>query len=149
MLKMRRFFLILAFFCQITVFSANFEQFKAALATVESNSNPKAYNKAENAIGIYQIRLLYFLDAQSFDKSLTKYSHKDCFNVEISNKVIEVYFLRYGFEDLKNQNWKALAKLHNGGLNWRKKPAGAQKRLEIYWQKVCKALKTNELGRRP
>ena len=50
------------FSLNLTVFGQS-EEFFNTLGQIESGSNPKAYNKKENAVGIYQINynLLYLI----------------------------------------------------------------------------------------
>lgn len=105
------------------------DEFFARLAKVESGGNPKAWNKKENAIGIYQIRPGYFADAQKINKELNKYSHKDCFDPVVARKVVETYLSKYS----KKKNWENYAKCHNGGLFYFKKKGIVQKRLNDYY----------------
>src|SRR3990167_3030007 len=77
--------------------------FFKALGQVESGGSVKAYNKIENAIGIYQIRKLYFTDAQKFNLELKKYKHENCFDERISRQVVLAYFQKYGKNELKNK----------------------------------------------
>ncbi len=119
---------------------SNFETFLKALGTVESSNNPKSYNKKENAIGIYQIRLLYFKDSKQFNKNLSKYNHSDCFNEGISKLVVLSYFGRYEPKALKVGDYETLARLHNGGPNHKNKTGAAKNRLDIYWNKINKEL---------
>lgn len=117
-------------------FASNFEDFTLAIGKVESSNNPKAINKSENALGIYQIRLNYFLDAQKFDPELVKYKHSDCFNPQVSKRVIWAYMAKYDSKSLNTGNWENLAKLHNGGCGWRIKKGQVKTNLENYWRKV-------------
>lgn len=126
--------------CAFNVQAATFEQFCAALASVESSGNPRAFNGKENAIGIYQIRPAYFHDAQDFDKSLAKYKHADCYNRTVAKSVVAAYFKRYAPKAFKNKDFETLAKLHNGGCRWMNKDAKTQEKLSKYWQKVQKNL---------
>lgn len=110
---------------------SNFNSFLITLGKIESSNNPRAYNKKENAIGIYQIRLLYFKDAQRINPELKKYSHNDCYNPEISKLVVSAYILRYSKQN-NIENW---AKCHNGGLNYYKKTGKVKNNLEKYYRK--------------
>ncbi len=107
-------------------------EFLNALARVESSNNPKAYNPGENAIGIYQIRKAYFIDAQRIDKSLIKYNHQDCFNPEIAERVVNAYLSRY----CKSNSFEDMARCHNSGPNWKNKKDLTNK----YWKKIQKEL---------
>ena len=109
------------------------DDFLTILARVESSNNPKTYNKSENAIGIYQIRAQYFKDAQDFDKNLSKYSHSDCYNPEISRKVVKSYLTRYSND--KIDSFETWAKMHNGGGRyWLNKNKKYQENLDKYWK---------------
>lgn len=122
----------------------DFDDFLNALSFVESSNNPKAYNKGENAIGLYQIRAGYFKDAQDFNKQLKKYNHNDCFNPNIAKIVVISYFQKYEQNNLNN--WEILAKCHNGGAGWRNGNKQKQKNLEIYWQKIKARLNVRNRG---
>ena len=124
-----------------TSLCSNFEDFAASLAQVESSNNPKAYNSKEIAIGIYQIRPGYFKDAREFDRDLAKYKHSDCYNPLVAKRVIYSYFARYESKALKNGDWEALARAHNGGCGWRTKTGKVKSNLDNYWTKVSKNLK--------
>jgi soluble lytic murein transglycosylase-like protein len=110
--------------------------FALSIALVESNNNPKAYNKHELAIGLYQIRLKYFLDAQKYDESLRKYTHIDCFNTNITLRVMTAYMNKYERIAIINNDFEILAKLHNGGPGWKKKTGQARANLQGYWQRI-------------
>lgn len=99
------------------VVNQQFTTFLKVLGKVESSNNPRAFNKSENAIGIYQIRKLYFIDAQRINPELKKYKHEDCFNVEISKLVVKAYLSRY----CKENNMESWARCHNSGPNWKNK----------------------------
>lgn len=109
-----------------------FEKFWRVLCIVESSNNPKAYNKKENAIGIAQIRLAYFKDAQDFDKNLSKYTHNDCYSEQISKLVVRAYVARY----VKSDSIEDFARCHNSGPNWKNK----KNLTNNYWNKFKKHL---------
>lgn len=115
-------------------FGADFDKFCAALSQVESSGNQCAFNKKENAVGLYQIRPLYFKDAKEFSRALSSSGHESCYNEAFARKTILAYFGRYEPRALKNNDWQTLARLHNAGPNWRKKSTDA------YWLKVKKEL---------
>ena len=115
---------------------SNFNQFLMILGRVESSNDPKAYNKKENAIGIYQIRLLYFKDAQKFNKNLIKYSHSDCYSPEISKMVVAAYVGRY----VNSDSFEDFARCHNSGPNWKNKKHLTNK----YWARFKKIQNTYE-----
>lgn len=110
--------------------AADMDGFFAALAKVESGNNPRAINKKENAIGIYQIRPAYFRDAR------LKGSHESVYNPTYARKVCEAYFKRYAPEAFANGDFEALARLHNSGPSWKSK----KEKTNIYWEKVKKNL---------
>ena len=89
------YFIFCLFYSLISESAEITDGFFKALGQVESGQNPKAYNKNENAIGIYQIRKLYFIDAQNFAPELRKYRHEDCFNEKISRKIVLAYLSKY------------------------------------------------------
>lgn len=130
----------LLLFFVVSANAANFDAFTKAIATVESNNNPRAYNRKENAIGIYQIRAAYFADAQKQDKELARFKHADCYNPMVAKRVVWAYFKRYEPDALRKQDWQTLAKLHNGGSGHRVKSGQTRQNLEIYWEKVKKHL---------
>lgn len=121
----------------------NFNKIWPIICKIESDCNPKAYNKSENAIGISQIRLNYFKDSTNFAK-IKGLRHSDCFNPEISKKITINYFLRYNSRALENGDLESLSKLHNGGPSWQKnakKNGQTAKNLATYWGKVNRELK--------
>lgn len=118
-----------------TVNNNDFDKFLTILARVESSGKTNAFNKSEDAIGIYQIRPDYFTDAAEYNKSLKKYSHNDCYNPEIARMVVKSYMERY----CKTNNFETWAKTHNGGgryyLNKNKQ---YKSNLEKYWARFQK-----------
>lgn len=108
------------------------DSFFNALAAVESSGNPKAYNKKEKAIGIYQIRPAYFADAQKANPELRKYRHDDCYRPEVAKKAVKAYMSRY----CKGGTLEDMARAHNAGWNWKNK----KQLTNNYWQKVKKNL---------
>jgi len=99
-----------------------------AMAQVESSGNPKAINAKETALGIYQIRPLYFLDAR------IKGPHTQVYEPAIARRVCEKYFMRYEPKAFISNDIETLARLHNAGPNWRKKNTDG------YWNKIKKHL---------
>jgi hypothetical protein len=122
---------LLAIMMTLSVAQANdMDKFFRALGEVESGNKATAYNKKENAIGIYQIRKLYFID------SAQPFNHKDCYNPKLARKVCEAYFKRYEPQAYYLGDFETLARLHNAGPAWAKKKHLTNK----YWGKVKKAL---------
>jgi len=108
------------------------EPFKSifnAVAMVESNMNPNAYNKAENAVGIVQIREIRIRD---YNKRANKnYKLTDCYDPEISRIVFMYYAREIGW-----RNQEKLIRCWNGG------PQGMKiKQTKIYYNKVLLTLK--------
>jgi soluble lytic murein transglycosylase-like protein len=97
-----------------------------AMAAVESSNNPKAVNAKETALGLYQIRPMYFLD------SGIKGSHTQVYEPTVARKVCEKYFMRYEPKAFANNDIETLARLHNAGPNWRKNKSSTDK----YWNKI-------------
>jgi soluble lytic murein transglycosylase-like protein len=97
---------------------------------VESSGNPKAVNKKETALGIYQIRPAYFQDSK------VKGNHSQVFDPVFARSVCEAYFKKYEKKALDNGDFETLARCHNGGCGWRKNKSATDK----YWQKIKKNL---------
>jgi len=115
----------------------NFESFFKAISIVESGNNPKAFNKAENAAGVAQIRVACLKDSNEFGK--TKYNLNDRFDPEKSKIICFNYLLRY--QSKHNWEFELMAKNWNGGPKFAEKTGQAVKNLEIYWRKVERELK--------
>jgi len=128
-------YIFLFCFCPFLAHSSQFSKFLDVLGQVESSNNPKAYNKKEKALGIYQIRPQYFKDAQDFNPKLKNYTHKDCFNPLISAWVVKSYMRRWEPKALKENDFETLARLHNGGCGFRNKTGQAKINLDKYWER--------------
>ena len=126
---------IISIFAALNAYSATFDSFLNAIAKVESNNNPKAVGDNGLAIGAYQIHYLYFLDAQRFDKSLRKYKYQNCFDKEVSRKVVIAYLKGHKPMAVRKGDWQTLAKTHNGGAG-KNKSRKAKKMVDSYWRKV-------------
>lgn len=108
----------------------NFDDLLKAIATVESGNNPSAHNKAEDAVGLYQIRKIYVDD---INRILGKphFSYKNRWSAYKSRLMVGVYLNHYG----RGKTIEQLARIHNGG------PRGHEKKAtEKYWLKVKKVL---------
>jgi soluble lytic murein transglycosylase-like protein len=116
------------FALSISINAANLDPLFKAIANVESSNNPKAINKKEYALGIYQIRANYFKDSN------IKGSHEDVYNPIIARRVCESYFKRYAPEAYAKGDFETLARLHNGGPSFVKRKSATN----IYWAKVKK-----------
>lgn len=134
---MKRFFItfLSIFLLNFEAFSetnSNFETFLKILSKIESNNNPRAIGDNGRAIGIYQIHKNYFLDAQEVNKELKKYKYENCFDKEVSKKVVYSYIMRYE----PKGDLEAWARLHNSGPNWRNKKELTNK----YWERFKKIM---------
>lgn len=87
------------------------------------------------AIGPYQIHRAYHQDAEEVMQ--TNLPYENCRNYEYARKVVRAYFYRYGRKFIKEENWEALARIHNGGPRGHKKDSTVK-----YWLKVKAALET-------
>ena len=100
-----------------------------AIAKVESEYNPLAYNKKEDARGILQIRKIMVKEINLY----TPYnlSHKDCWDSIVSIEAFTAY------QDQFNPDWEPekAAKLWNGGRSGENKPQTQQ-----YWERVKEVL---------
>jgi len=121
---------IFALLFAISASAANLDPFFAALGKVESSGNPKAVNKKETALGIYQIRPAYFQDSK------VKGNHSQVFDPVFARQVCEAYFKKYEKKALDNGDFETLARCHNGGNSWRRNKSATDK----YWQKIKKNL---------
>ena len=82
------------------------------------------------SLGPLQIKLAYWKDA----KGKGKYS--DCSDLAYSITVAKAYMKRYAPNAYRDNNYKVLARIHNGG------PSGHRKKATIkYWNKVRKEMK--------
>ncbi len=122
--------MIVALLLSVSAQAANLDGFFAALAKVESSGNPKAVNKRETALGIYQIRPGYFKDSR------VKGNHEQVFNPAFARSVCEAYFKRYAPEAYAKGDFEALARLHNAGPSFAKRKSAT----DGYWQKIKKNL---------
>jgi soluble lytic murein transglycosylase-like protein len=114
----------------ISASAANLDPFFAALGKVESSGNPKAVNKKETALGIYQIRPAYFQDSK------VKGNHSQVFDPVFARSVCEAYFKRYAPEAYAKGDFESLARLHNSGPAYAKRKSST----DGYWQKIKKTL---------
>lgn len=102
-----------------------------ALAMVETGQPYQNSSKRGLAgeIGPLQILKPYWIDSKIPGR------WEDCENWDYSVKVVQAYWQRYAKRALKEKDFEALARIHNGG------PAGATKQAtKKYWEKVKKFL---------
>lgn len=89
--------------------------FIQALAYVESSNNPRAHNRREDAIGLYQIRPSYWRDAYG-----DTHPWSDAFDPTMAEGALIRYFTRYEPDALYSGDWYSLARLHNAGPRWQR-----------------------------
>lgn len=70
-----------------------YEKIWKGVCEVESNSNPKAYNKKEQATGIAQIRPIRLKDYNQ--RTGKHYTIKDCYKVEVSKEIFMYYAQKF------------------------------------------------------
>ena len=97
--------------------------FFAALAEVESGGDSSAYNKAEDAVGLYQIRPIYVRDVNRI-VGHGAFTLRDRWDAVKSRCMVIIYLSHYGTEQRLGRapTFLDLARIHNGGPNgWKKK----------------------------
>jgi len=108
----------------------SFNDLLDAIAEVESGGDPNAYNEAEDAVGLFQIRKIYVDDVNRI-LGRNVFCYADRLDPDESRMMVAVYLGRYGV----CRPIEALARIHNGG------PRGWKKKSTIpYWEKVKKEL---------
>jgi soluble lytic murein transglycosylase-like protein len=110
----------------LTLSQPDMNRLLAAIAQVESSGNPLAYNKKENAAGLYQIRPIYLRDVNRILGQET-YTLADRFDPVKAQAIVTIYLAHYG----KGKTLEQLARIHNGGNSGDKKASTLK-----YWQKV-------------
>ncbi len=109
-----------------------------AIEEVESNRNPYAINKKENALGCLQIRPIMIADYNRITKE--NLSHDVAYNRSMAYIIASTIFNHY-MKGIEKPNAKHLAFIWNGGGSaWKRvdnpKNDQKQKNLDIYWGKV-------------
>jgi hypothetical protein len=109
-----------------------------AMILVESEGNPNAFAKGENAAGILQIRPIMVNEVNRLlhkTKSDEFYTLDDRWD---EAKSIEMFYVIYNYYH-KESTYEKIARCWNGG------PKGLQKKqTKRYWKKIQKRLKANE-----
>jgi hypothetical protein len=108
----------------------------AALIQVESSGNPRAYNRAEDAVGILQIRRI-FVDDLNRIYGPPFYTYEDRWDSDKSKEMARKYLRHYGTQRRlgRKPTNEDFARIINGGPNgWKKQST------EKYWVKVEKKL---------
>ena len=109
-----------------------------AIEEVESNRDPYAINKQENALGSLQIRPIMIADYNRITGQ--NLPHDVAYNRSMAYIIASTIFNHY-IKDIKNPNAKHLAFIWNGGGGARHrvdnpKKDRKQKMLDAYWEKV-------------
>ena len=109
-----------------------------AIEKVESNGNPYAINKKENALGCLQIRPIMIADYNRITGE--NLPHDVAYNRAMAFIIAQEIFFHY-MKGIEKPNAKHLAFIWNGGADaWRRvdnpKNDLKQKRLDLYWEKV-------------
>lgn len=102
-----------------------------AIAHVESGNDPNAYNEAERAAGLYQLRPIYVADVNRIVGE-KRFTLDDRWNQAKSEAMMLIYWRHY----CPGASWEVMARIHNGGPKGHKKPQTKQ-----YWRKVQKHLR--------
>jgi hypothetical protein len=109
-----------------------------AIEEVESNRNPYAINKQENALGCLQIRPIMIADYNRITGE--DLAHDVAYNRSMAYIIASTIFNHY-MKGIENPNAKHLAFIWNGGGSaWKRvdnpKNDQKQKNLDSYWEKV-------------
>ena len=109
-----------------------------AIEKVESNRDPYAINKQENALGCLQIRPIMIADYNRITEE--NLSHNIAYNRSMAYIIASTIFNHY-MKGIENPNAKHLAFIWNGGGSaWKRvdnpKNDQKQKNLDLYWAKV-------------
>ena len=109
-----------------------------AIEEVESNRDPYAINKQENALGCLQIRPIMIADYNRITEE--NLSHNIAYNRSMAYIIASTIFNHY-IKGIENPTAKHLAFIWNGGGSaWKRvdnpKKDRKQKMLDSYWKKV-------------
>ncbi len=102
----------------------------SAMRFVESRNNPLAYNRRENAVGLFQVRQLAVDDINH--KFRTTYTLADFYREpRLGEWAVWAYGSKYGARTDAD-----FAMIWNGGPNGRRK-----KNAQLYWQKIQRRMR--------
>lgn len=111
----------------------HYSKFVFSLCFVESSNNAKAFNKKEQARGMFQIRPIMLEDVNNI-LGYNKYTIKDCFDVQKSYEMFTIFIIHYktyyekqGFKI----SYKDIACMWNSGPG-----RFRDGHSEIYWNKI-------------
>lgn len=108
--------------------------FLDAIALVESRGRDDAVGDSGKAIGRYQIWRIYWQDAIEYSPEIGG-TYENVRSKDYAERIIVAYLLRYAKDDIANQNYEVLSRIHNGG------PKGHLKKVTGgYWKRVSKHL---------
>lgn len=107
------------------------EKFFKALHQVESSGRTgRVIGDHGRALGPLQIHREYFNDAAEYDKSLGN-NYNRVTDLEFAKRVVSAYLNRYAPKAVAKNDFKTLARVHNGGPNGHKVAATVK-----YWSKI-------------
>lgn len=111
------------------------ERFVKALHFVEASSkmNPPDGDSGK-AIGPFQIWRAYWQDAVEYDPSIGGV-YDNCRDYNYAKKVVTAYMNRYAKSAILSNDFETLARLHNGGPSWKKRPIAVVSTGK-YWTRV-------------
>jgi len=114
---------------------AGFFEFADAIWQVETNKG-RGHILGDNgkSLGPLQISRFCWTDAQEHGNFGGEY--EDVVNLEYARMVLFYYILKYEPEIWVKQDWESMARLWNGGPNWRNKMESTDQ----YWGKVKKLI---------
>ena len=104
------------------------DAFLEAIIAYESRNETVLVGDGGDSRGPAHIQLAYWIDTGRRAEDW----HRGVMDREESKRCMVDYFRRYEPEALANGDWETLARLHNGGPNWRQKLAAT----DGYWVKA-------------
>jgi len=132
------FILTLGVKCSSSLLATTVTDVIIAIEKVESNQNPYAINKKENALGCLQIRPIMVADYNRITGQ--NLPHNVAYNRAMAYIIAQEIFYHY-MKGIENPTAKHLAFIWNGGGSaWRRVDSPRsdlkQERLDLYWEKV-------------
>ena len=104
--------------------------FLDAVATVESNGKDDAVGDNGKALGRYQVWLVYWQDAIDYCPEIGG-KYENVTSKVYAERIVVAYLMRYGRKYIADNDFQALARIHNGG------PKGYKAKGTLkYWRKV-------------
>lgn len=137
--------LVVIFLCTQIGYGKSFEEYSNAINHVEASGRKSGipdHKDTDGKIvkGPFQEKYDYWFDAthRVINGKLTKVypgTWNDCRNYAYAKQVVYWYAERYEPQALDEMNYTVLARLHNGGPNWKHYNSTL-----IYWRRVNKYL---------